>query len=302
MRAIWTGEIAFGLVTIPVRLYTATRDLTPHFTTLHRECGGRVHMARRCSTCDRDVDFGELGKGYEVGKGVYALFTKEELAKLEDDDAGGTIEIVAFVEPGAIDLSYIDKSYWVGVGGKNSRGFALLQHVLTETHRVALAKTKLRSRTRLAVVRPHGKLFALEMMRYADEIVNPDAIDVPEPRPASPRELELAHGLVQALSGPFDPARHPDQYRAAVAAAVEDKTASCELTQQPVTADRALGKVIDLAELLARSLAKTEPNGDRNRVVVQAEPATGAPRRAPAERRGGARQSGPRESKKRATG
>jgi DNA end-binding protein Ku len=302
MRAIWTGEIAFGLVTIPVRLYTAARDLTPHFTTLHRECGGRVHMARRCSTCDRDVDFGELGKGYEVDKGVYALFTKEELAKLEDDEVAGTIEIVAFVEPGEIDLSYIDKSYWVGVGGKNSRGFALLQHVLTKTKRVALAKTKLRSRTRLAVLRPHGKIFALERMRFTDEIVSPEAIDVPEPRPASPQELKLAHGLVQALSGPFDPARHPDQYRAAVAAAVEGKTASCELTQEPVTADRALlnGKVIDLAELLARSLAKTEQNGDRNRVVAQSEPETGAPRRAPAERRGGAKQSG--ESKKRATG
>ncbi len=236
MRAIWTGEIAFGLVTIPVKLYTATRDLTPHFTTLHKECGGTVHLARRCARCQRDVEFGELAKGYEVQKGVYAPFSKEELAKLDDDETRAMIEIVEFVRPGAIDLSYIDKSYWVGVGGRNSRGFALLRQALTETHQVALARTRLRSRTRLALVRPYGRLFALEMMRYADEIVNPDDIDVPEPKPATPRELELAVGLVNALSGPFDPTRHPDQYRAAVEAAVEDKAASSELAGPSVAA------------------------------------------------------------------
>jgi DNA end-binding protein Ku len=172
------------------------------------------------------------------------------------------------VRPGAIDLSYLDKSYWVGVGGRNSRGFALLRQVLTETHQVALARTRLRSRTRLAVVRPYGRLFALEMMRYADEIVNPDDIDVPEPKPATPRELELALGLVNALSGPFDPTRHPDQYRAAVEAAVEDKAASSELAGQSVAAEGAEeqeltggAKVIDLTALLARSLARSGPNG-----------------------------------------
>ena len=84
MRAIWTGEIAFGLVTIPAKLYTATRDLTPQFTTLHKECGSKVQMVRRCPVCHRDVEFGELGKGYEVQKGTYALFTKEELEKIDD--------------------------------------------------------------------------------------------------------------------------------------------------------------------------------------------------------------------------
>ena len=272
MRAIWTGEISFGLVTIPVKLYTATRDLTPHFTTLHKACGGKIHMVRRCATCRRDVEFDELGKGYEVDKGVYALFTKDELGKLDDQDAGGTIEIVEFVEPGAIDLSYVDKSYWVGVGGKNTRGFALLRQVLAETNRVALAKTRLRSRTRLAVVRPHGRLFALELMRYADEIVNPDGLDVPEPKPVTPRELDLARGLVAALSGPFDPTRHPDQYRAAVSAAVENKTTASELVR-PIAADGADdlthgGKVIDLAELLAQSLATRGRQGGRNAIAA----------------------------------
>ena len=227
MRAIWTGEIAFGLVTIPAKLYTATKDLTPQFNMLHKECGSKIHMARRCPKCHRDVEWGELGKGYEVEKGVYALFTKEELAKIDGDDASGAIEIVEFVDPRDIDLAFIDKSYWVGPGGKSSRGFSLLREALDSVKRVALAKTKIRTRTRLAILRPRGKLFALEMMRYADEIVSDAEIDVPEsPKVATEREMDLALDLVKRLSGPFDPAKHPDEYRAAVEAAVDEKVAA----------------------------------------------------------------------------
>jgi DNA end-binding protein Ku len=295
MRAIWTGEIAFGLVTIPVKLYTATRDLTPQFTTLHKECGSKVQMVRRCPTCRRDVEFGELGKGYEVESGTYALFTKEELAALDGGDPSGAVEIVEFVEPLAIDLAYVDKTYWVGAGGKNSRGFSLLREALVASGRVALAKTKLRSRTRLAVLRPHGKLFALEMMRYADEIVDSAGVDVPDAKPATPRELELALDLVKALSGPFDPTKHPDQYRAAVEAAVGEKTASSSLTKAPavdakgdvgVTKD---GKVIDLAELLARSLKKAEPEAKEGETAA-------------VEKKPGPKKAGGKEAKKRAAG
>ncbi|HEY2518133.1 MAG TPA: Ku protein [Polyangiaceae bacterium] len=270
MRAIWTGEIAFGLVTIPAKLYTATKDLTPQFNMLHKECGSKIQMARRCPKCQRDVEWGELGKGYEVEKGVYALFTKEELAKLEGDETTGAIEIVEFVDPLAIDLAYIDKSYWVGPGGKSSRGFTLLREALLESKRVAIAKTKIRTRTRLAVLRPRHKIFALEMMRYADEIVSDSEIDVPEsPKAASEKEMALALDLVKSLEADFDPTKHPDEYRAAVQAAVDakveaDQLARGETTGAPEEAPAPAitgGKVIDLAELLSRSLKGVEPKG-----------------------------------------
>ena len=105
MRAFWSGEIAFGLVTIPAKLYTATKDLTPQFHQLHKECGSRITMVRRCPKCNKDLAWEEIGKGYEVAKNEYALFTKEELAKLEGDDTGGTIEIVEFVDPLEVDLA-----------------------------------------------------------------------------------------------------------------------------------------------------------------------------------------------------
>src|SRR6516162_5468624 len=260
MRAFWSGEIAFGLVTIPAKLYTATKDLTPQFHQLHKECGTRINLVRKCPKCNRDLPWDEIGKGYEVAKGEYALFTKEELAKLDGDEAGGTIEIVEFVDPLEVDLAYIEKSYWVGPGSKNVRGYDLLRSVLEETKKVALAKVKLRTRTRLALVRPRGKLFSLDMMRFAEELVAGDELAPAEQKVPSEREKQLALHLVDELSGPFDPAKHPDEYRSKVLAAVEEKVEAGEVARDAAAEGEAPGagaatggaQVIDLAELLSK--------------------------------------------------
>jgi DNA end-binding protein Ku len=259
MRAFWSGEIAFGLVTIPAKLYTATKDLTPQFHQLHKECGTRVQMVRRCPKCNRDLAWEEIGKGYEVSKGEYALFTKEEIAKLDGDESGGVVEIVEFVDPLEVDLAYVEKSYWVGPSGKNARGYLLLRQVLEETKKVALAKVKLRTRTRLALLRPRGRLFSLDMMRFAEELVPGDEIAPSDGKEASSREKQLALHLIDELSGPFDPAKHPDEYRSAVLAAVEEKVEAGEVAREEAEAPAAPGaaagaQVIDLAELLSRSI------------------------------------------------
>jgi DNA end-binding protein Ku len=262
MRAFWSGEIAFGLVTIPAKLYTATKDLTPQFHQLHKECGTRITMVRRCSKCNRDLPWDEIGKGYEVAKGEYALFSKEELAKLDGDESGGTIEIVEFVDPLEVDLAYIEKSYWVGPGSKNVRGYDLLRSVLDETKRVALAKVRLRTRTRLALLRPRGKLFALDMMRFAEELLAGDELAPADQKEPSPREKQLALHLVDELSGPFDPAKHPDEYRSAVLAAVDEKIEAGQVARDTTGEEEAAAggaaaagaQVIDLAELLSKSI------------------------------------------------
>jgi DNA end-binding protein Ku len=173
----------------------------------------------------------------------------------------GGIDIVEFVDPLAVDIAYFDKSYWVGPGGKSARGFDLLQQVLGDTKKVALAKVKIRTRTRLAILRPREKLFALDMMRFADELVVPDDIVVPDTRQATAREIDLAKKLVQELTGAFDAKKHPDEYRAAVEAAVEAKIAEGEVSRDETAPEEraaATGgaKVIDLVELLSRSLDK----------------------------------------------
>jgi DNA end-binding protein Ku len=281
MRSFWSGEIAFGLVTIPAKLYTATKDLMPQFHQLHKECGTRVSMVRRCPKCSRDLAWEEIGKGYEVSKGEYALFSKEELAKLEGDETAGTIEIVEFVDPLEVDLAYIEKSYWVGPGGKNARGYELLRSVLADTKRVALAKVRLRTRTRLALLRPRGRLFSLDMMRFAEELVAADEMAPAEGKPANDRERQLALHLVDELSGPFDAAKHPDEYRSAVLAAVEDKVEAGQVardTSQDGEAAAARGasagaQVIDLAELLSRSIQVANKPGPAKTRTGQAEAA-----------------------------
>jgi DNA end-binding protein Ku len=262
MRAFWSGEIAFGLVTIPAKLYTATKDLTPQFHQLHKECGTRITLVRRCPKCNKDLAWEEIGKGYEVAKGEYALFTKEELAKLDGEESTGSIEIVEFVDPLEVDLAYIEKSYWIGPGSKNVRGYDLLRSVLADTGKVALAKVRLRTRTRLALVRPRGKLFSLDMMRFAEELVPGDELAPATQKEPSEREKQLALHLVEELSGPFDATKHPDEYRNAVLAAVEEKIEAGQVardtTEEAAPEAAAAGgggaQVIDLAELLSRSL------------------------------------------------
>jgi DNA end-binding protein Ku len=278
MRSFWTGEIAFGLVTIPVKLYTATKDLTPQFHLVHKECGTRIVTVRRCPKHQRDLTWNEIGKAYEVAKGEYALFTKEELAKLDGDETGGTIEIAEFVDPLEVDLAYVEKSYWVGPASKNVRGYQLLHAALEESKKVALAKVRLRTRTRLALLRPRGRLFALDMMRFAEELLPADEIVPAAAKEASARERRLAVNLIDELSGPFDPAKHPDEYRSAVLAAVEGKVEAGEVARDGASeaeapAAAATGaKIFDLAELLSRSI----------KVAAKPGPTKAKPRHAPA--------------------
>jgi DNA end-binding protein Ku len=293
MRAFWSGEIAFGLVTIPAKLYTATKDLTPQFHQLHKECGTRISLVRRCPKCSRDLAWEEIGKGYEVAKGEYALFTKEELAALDGDDTGGSIEIVEFVDPLEVDLAYVEKSYWVGPGSKNVRGYQLLRSVLDDVKKVALAKVKIRTRTRLALLRPRGRLFSLDMMRFAEELVPGDEIAPAEGKESSDREKQLALHLVDELTGPFDPARHPDEYRSAVLAAVDEKVEAGAVSRDTTAGEApaeapaagAGAQVIDLAELLSRSIkvaakpgpakAKTSDQEDKAEAEEKPEKAKG---------------------------
>jgi DNA end-binding protein Ku len=282
MRAIWSGEISFGLVTIPVKLYSATKDLTPSFTQLHKDCGTKIQMVRRCPKCAREIGWDEIGKGYEVSKGHYALFTKEELAEMEGDDAASGIEISEFVDPAEVDAAFFEKSYWAAPAGRSSRGYELLRGALETTGRAAVARVRLRSRTRLGLLRPRGRLFALDVMRFGDELVPDTELEKPDlTKQPSARETQLALDLVKQLSGPFDPSKHPDQYRAAVSAAVDQKLAENQVATDESTEEQrtpAGGQLIDLAEMLARSLRAAA--SDATAANGQAEPAAPGPKKA----------------------
>lgn len=274
MRAIWNGEISFGLVAVPVKLYSATKDLTPRFHLIHSECGARVQMKRWCPKEDIEVPWEEIEKGYEVSKGRYAKFTKEEIEELEGEDAAEGIDIAEFVDASEIDLAMIEKSYWVGPAGKTSRSYELLRSAMEKSGKVAIARVKLRTRTRLAVLRPRDGRFSLDTIRFGEEMIPAKEIEVPAHRMKSGKELDLALDLIDRMAGRFDPSAHPDDYRKAVLRAVEQKEQSDEMAEDADVEERGTkrGKVVDLAEMLSRSLSGTR----RTRAVTKRAPAHAA--------------------------
>jgi DNA end-binding protein Ku len=258
MRAIVSGAVRCGTMDVAVKVYAATKTLTPRFTRVHKTTGKRA---------TRDVAWEDLGKGYEVSRGEYAPFTKEELAALDAREGADAIEICEFVDLRDVDLSYIERSYWVAPGGKTSTSFAILRLALMQAGKVALVKARLRTRTRLALLRPRGGSFlSLDLMRFSDEHVRPDELVMPPGKPPTRRELELAQDLVARLSGPFDASRYPDEYRAAVQAAVDAKVerdqivggeardAEKEAAGVSVLRGPETSNVIDLADLLAKTV------------------------------------------------
>jgi len=268
MRAFWTGDIVFGMVTIPVKLYSATKDLAPKFNQLHTICGTRINLIRRCASCAVDVPWEEIGKGYEIGDGKYAFFTKEELAEMDGgEETKGSIEIVQFVDPNEVDSAYFEKSYWIAPGGKSpksARGFELLRMVLADTGRAALVKIKLRTKPRLGLLRARDGFFAIETMRYPEEIVSSETLARPDVKNITEREREMAEKLVDELTSAFDPTKLIDTYRASVEEAADAKAAAGDIVDGAGDGVPSAAKgpgiasvgVVDLAELLMRSLEK----------------------------------------------
>jgi DNA end-binding protein Ku len=276
MRAIWNGEIAFGLVAVPVKLYSATKDQTPRFHLIHKECGARVQMKRWCPKEDIEVPWEEIEKGYEVSKGRYAKFSKEEIEDLEGEDAAEGIDIAEFVDPTEIDLAMIEKSYWVGPAGKTTRSYELLRSAMEKSGKVAIARVKIRTRTRLAVLRPRDGRFSLDTIRFGNEMVPANEVEVPSHKMKSGKELDLALDLIDRMTGAFDPTAHPDTYRKVVLKAVEQKEATDEMAEDEATDEpkSKRGKVVDLAEMLSKSLS----HGTRGhrRPVTKRAPAAAA--------------------------
>jgi len=256
MRAIWSGEISFGLVAVPVKLYPATRDLSPRFHYLHETCGTRIVTVRRCPYHEVDVPWNEIVKGYEVSKGRYAEFTPAELSELEAKEGAQGIDLVQFVDQSEIELSAIANSYWVGPAGKTMRAYVLLREALEKTKRAGIARVKIRTRTRLALLRPRERRFSLDMLRYPDELVAAADVELPEStKRIPPSEVELAVDLVKRMTAHFDVSKHGDEYRRLVQEAVESKVERGEVAEERAQAVEARGgKLVDLADLLSRSL------------------------------------------------
>jgi DNA end-binding protein Ku len=222
-RSLWNGTVSFGLVNVPVKLYSAVESKTVHFHQVHLDDGARIEHRRFCSKEDKQVENDEIVKGYELSSGEFVELEKEEIDAAAGDSAH-VIDVEAFVCADDIDPVFYEKTYYLGAGNKGEDAHRLLHDALEASGRVALGRFTFHNREYLAAIRPLGKVLALHTMRFADELVPADDVefDAPGKAPAK-REVEMARKLLESLHEEFDPDSYEDQYREAVLDAVRRK-------------------------------------------------------------------------------
>lgn len=248
-RAIWTGVITFGMVSIPVKLFSATENKDISFNQLHKDCMSRIKEQKFCPTCERKIETDEIEKGYEYAKGQYVVITKDDLEKLPLPNKN-IVEITAFVKQEDIDPVYYDKSYYLEPEEKAQKPFALFMRAITDKGMTAVASVSLRNKQRLCALRPLDGTLMMSTLLYPDEIRVEKGKALPNIT-VSPAELTMAGTLIDMMSQEFHPENYTDNYREAVLTIIDAKLQGKEVADLP---QPATGKVIDLMEALQASM------------------------------------------------
>lgn len=254
-RPIATGNISFGLVSIPVKLFSAARSKSVSFNLLHQKDNSRIQQKIYCPADDAIIDRSELVRGYEIEKGRYVVFTDEELKKLEASASDHAIEITEFLPLREVDPVYFEESYFLESDHGAGKAYRLLADAMTSSERVALGRYTMRGKEHLVLLRPYAKGLMLHTLYYADEVKAADDFDRSVNESSKEAELTLAKRLIDDLTHKkFDPSQYHDNYRERVIEAAHQKAAGEEVTAEPQAAPR--GQVIDLMAALKASLEK----------------------------------------------
>jgi DNA end-binding protein Ku len=260
-RAIWSGAISFGLVNVPVKLYSATSPKTVRFHQLSGKTGARIKQKRVDPSTGEEVAFEDIVKGYELTPERYVTIEPQELEAL-DPKATKTIDIEEFVDLADIDPIYYDHSYYLAPAAGGAKAYRLLLEAMRESGKVAIGKIVIRSKQQLCALRPAGQVMALSTMLFGDEVLSADRLDeldAIDEAEASDRELTMAQQLISSLSADFDPGRFKDEYRERVLELIERKAAGEEIAVQPEAEEAAPAP--DLMAALEASLAEVRSGG-----------------------------------------
>jgi DNA end-binding protein Ku len=267
-RAIWSGHLTFGLVTIPVGLHSAIEaSERVHFHQLHRKDLAPIRYKKFCSKENREVPSSEIVRGYEVSKGRYAVVEAEDLDEVQKELGEGerTIEILQFVDDDALDPLLFEKPYYVTPLKGGAKAYGVLRQALSETGKVGIARFYMRTRPLLGALLPSNGILSLEVMRTADELRDARKLAVKE-LAAKPAEVKMAATLVEQMTGKWDPAAHPNVYRKAVEKLIASKP---KFDVAEATAGKPSGKVVDLMQALKDSL-----HGEHKRAAKPRKKAT----------------------------
>lgn len=272
MHTVWKGSISFGLVNIPIKMFTATEEKDVRFRQLHNLCNTPIRYAKECPHCEREVTAEEIVKGYEYEKGNFVIITDEEIASMSPETRK-TIEILDFVELTEIDPIYFHKSYYLSPQDTADKAYVLLRDAMQQTGKIAIARFTLRNRSSLAAIRIVGPCMVLETIYYPDEVRPIEQVpELPGKHVQSgEKELAMARELINSLSASFDPDKYVDTYRANLHELIQKKVAGQEITVAPSTVK---ANVVDLMQALKESLAAAGQAGPSAQpLTLDSEPA-----------------------------
>src|SRR5919197_4551518 len=274
-RSIWSGAISFGLVNVPIKLYSAVSRKTVRFHQLNGETGNRIQQKRVDPETGEEVSYEQIVKGFELTKDRYVVITPDELEAIEPERTR-TIQIEDFVDLADIDPIYYDHPYYLVPDKGAAKAYGLLLNAMEASGKVAIARVVLRSKEQLVAIRPAGELLMMETMIFHDEVVPHDDLDdLPDSKElkASDRELKMAQQLIDSLSSDFEPERYHDEYREKVLELIEAKAQGEEIAVQPEAPTPA--KVPDLMAALEASLAavKSDDDGEAPKKPSRKKPA-----------------------------
>ncbi|MGN9840933.1 non-homologous end joining protein Ku [Nonomuraea sp. H19] len=260
MRSIWKGAISFGLVTIPVKLYSATEQKDVSFHQVHREDGGRIRYKRVCTVDGQEIPYSDIAKGYELATGEIVVLTDEDFEDLPLSTSR-RIDVLQFTPAEQIDPIYFAKSYYLEPDAQGEKSYVLLRNALESSGQVAVVKVALRQRESLATLRVRDGVFVLETMLWPDEIRRPDFAFLEEDIQVRAQELKMAESLISTMEADFDPSEHHDTYREALQQVIEAKVAGKEVMAPAV--EEEAGPAVDLMAALRASVeaAKREREG-----------------------------------------
>jgi DNA end-binding protein Ku len=281
-RALWKGAISFGLVNIPVELHTAVRNHRPKFRMLHAKDKSPVRFERVCIRDGRPLAWEDLVKGYEYSKGHFVVVTKEDFQAAAVEKTR-TVDIIDFVRSDEIDDRFFETPYYLVPAKGGERAYALLREAIRESERVGIAKFILRDAQHLAAVEVIGQAIVLTVMRFADELVDVKAFDLPSADHVRKPELDMAKALVNSLAAEWDPSKYSDQYRENLMKIIQGKLKGKDVELTPPGEPRQ-AEVVDLMERLRRSLERAAPRharSGRRRIAPRALPTAVAAARPP---------------------
>ena len=288
MRTIWKGALTFGLVNVPVKVYSATEDHDVSLHQVHEKDGGRIRYQRTCEVCGETVAYADIDRAY-VDEGTTVVLTKDDLAALPSEKSR-EIDVVEFVPSEQVDLLTLDKPYYLEPDSKSPKAYVLLRKTLEQTDRTAIVRFTLRQKTRLAALRVRGDVLVLQTLLWADEVREADFPVLQEDVKISKKELELSASLVESYSADFDPEEFVDEYQKELRTLIDAKLEAGEsfdvaetFTDEEATTG---GEVIDLMEALRASVARSKENKGKGAETKQAADSedTKSTKRAPAKK------------------